>query len=680
MKKFVALSIAALVIAALAPSTSAALAGPASPYASHRLNIPFSLKTVHKEGRSGVVRRLPRSRLLSVPARPTRFALTQGASGSRAAQAATTAASWDGISSILSGGRGVNPPDTNGDVGLTQYVQIVNSPKGSAFAVYSKDGALMAGPTELSDLWANVTGPSLCRDHAEGDPIAQYDQYADRWILAQFAFDVDASGEPKAPFDECVAISDTGDATGDYWLYDFQISDTFFPDFPKFGVWPGANGANEGYFMTVHLFDPQRSAYVAQGIIVFDRASMLLHQQARAFQGFVSNTSSLFGAMPADAQSAQPPPASSPEYLAVVKDGGISGGSDRIDLYGLFVDWDDQNNTFAGGPLDVGVAPFDANLCNGGQCIPQKGVDAQENLDPVTTTPAGTALSYPLAYRNFGDFDSLALADTVDVGGDRAGIRWYELQSPGTRPEIARQGTVGTTSDDVHRFIGSIAMDKSDELGLGYSVSGTSVFPGIRFTGPLSPDSDGATTESTLMNGAGSQIGGGHRWGDYSSMSIDPFDGCTFFYTNEYYATTAQGGLWNTRIGSFRFPTCDTTTPTGPGTDATAPRVLDAYASPVTFTPTRRRHRSTFINWESSEKAVPSVKIISKRTGRVVARFSAGGAYELPYENWYVQWFGRAASNPKKALPAGAYRYSISLVDVAGNRGRPVTGTVFLKR
>ncbi|MFN2594154.1 MAG: hypothetical protein ABR579_04610 [Actinomycetota bacterium] len=672
MKKLIALAVSILVIAALAPTITSAEARTVSPYASRRLNIPFKLKTLHKDGVSPRVRRLPTSRLLSVPPRPTRVGLHQSTRSADVNQAAASPGNWDGISSILSGGRGVNPPDTNGDVGQSQYVQIVNSPKGAAFAVYDKTtGALTNGPTELSDLWAQAGG--MCNTEAQGDPIAQYDQYADRWVLAQFAFNVDSSNDPVAPFDECVAISDNGNATGNYWLYDFQISNTLFPDFPKFGVWPGTNGANEGYYMTVHLFNPSTGGYVGQGIVVMDRAKMVKHQEAQTFQGFVSNTSSLKGAMPADAQSAQAPPAGSPEYLAVVKDDAVSGGSDRIDLYGLFVDWNNPHNTFAGGPLDVAVSPFDTNLCNGLPCIPQKGVTAQDNLNP----PPGTTLSYPLAYRNFGSFDSLALADTVDVGGDRAGVRWYELQSPGSRPEIARQGTVGTTSDGIHRFVGSIAMDKGDELGLGYSASGSSLFPGIRYTGPLSPSTDGATTESILMDGAGSQIGGGNRWGDYSSMSIDPSDGCTFFYTNEYYSATAQGGLWNTRVGSFKFPTCDSETPSGPGADTTAPRVVNAYASPTTFTPLARKHKVTVINWESSENVVPTVKITSKKTGKVVATFTSGGAVEPPLDNWYAKWTGKVGG---RVLPSGSYKWTISVVDTSGNRGAPVSGIVHLKR
>jgi hypothetical protein len=179
------------------------------------------------------------------------------------------------------------------------------------------------------------------------------------------------------------------------------------------------------------------------------------------------------------------------------------------------------------------------------------------------------------------------------------------------------------------------------------------------------------------MDGGGSQIEGGNRWGDYSSMSVDPVDQCTFYYTNEYYTATVQGGRWNTRIGSFKFPTCESATPTPPGTDTTPPLVQNAFASPATFTPLARKHRVTFINWESSEKALPTVKITSKATGKVVATFSGGATYELPYQNWEAKWTGKVGS---RVLPAGAYKYSITLVDEANNRGPATTGTVFLKR
>jgi hypothetical protein len=111
------------------------------------------------------------------------------------------------------------------------------------------------------------------------------------------------------------------------------------------------------------------------------------------------------------------------------------------------------------------------------------------------------------------------------------------------------------------RWLPSIAVDKKWNAAVGYSASGSSIYPGIRYAGRLSTDPSGimAQGEAILLNGGGSQttyplVGRITRWGDYAAMSIDPSDDCTFWFTTEYYQTS--GTQWRTRIGATRFPTC----------------------------------------------------------------------------------------------------------------------------
>ena len=163
-----------------------------------------------------------------------------------------------------------------------------------------------------------------------------------------------------------------------------------------------------------------------------------------------------------------------------------------------------------------------------------------------------------LTYRNFGDHAALLLNHTVDVGSGRAGIRWYEVRDPLGAPTIYQQGTYAP-NDSASRWMGSLAMDHTGNIALGYSVSSASIYPSIRYAGRLVDDPLGelAQGENSIVAGAGSQTDTLARWGDYSSMNLDPVDDCTFWYTQEYYPVTAPRN-WHTRIASFRFPNCST--------------------------------------------------------------------------------------------------------------------------
>jgi hypothetical protein len=167
------------------------------------------------------------------------------------------------------------------------------------------------------------------------------------------------------------------------------------------------------------------------------------------------------------------------------------------------------------------------------------------DLDGVTAPPAGS----PNFFVNFG-------ANSLDLKKNQiTSVRWYEIRSPNGTPRVYQQGTLGT-GDGIHRWMGSIAMDKQGNIALGYSASSSSVKPGIRYTGRLATDALGTMqTENIIQAGGGSQTGTLHRWGDYSAMTVDPVDDCTFWYTNEY--LRANGSFnWSTRIASFKFPGC----------------------------------------------------------------------------------------------------------------------------
>jgi hypothetical protein len=186
------------------------------------------------------------------------------------------------------------------------------------------------------------------------------------------------------------------------------------------------------------------------------------------------------------------------------------------------------------------------------QCISQPGT-------PTQLEALSGRVMFRLPYRNFGTHETLVTNLTVDAdGAGRAGIRFVELRKTGAGTwALQQEGTYSPDGD--HRWMGSIAIDRAGNVALGYSVSSSSTFPGIRYVGRLATDPLGTLPqgETTLIAGGGSQTGS-NRWGDYSAMSVDPVDDCTFWYTQQYYATTSSNG-WRTRIGSFRFPSCSVT-------------------------------------------------------------------------------------------------------------------------
>jgi hypothetical protein len=447
---------------------------------------------------------------------------------------------------------GYIPPDPNGDVGPHDYVQAVND----SFEVFDKQGHVELRPKPVSALWQGFGGK--CENEGQGDPVVLYDPLADRFLISQFAFTYD-TGSPTGPFFECVAVTRTGDPTGRWYRYAFRISDTKMDDYPKLGVWP------DGYYMTVNQYMPNGN-WGGVAVVAFDRAAMLQGRPASLVY-LDSPDPNSNGMLPADLDGWRSPPDGSPEYLAGFD---TTKWGSALDLYRFHVDWSDPSSSRFAGPIQFPVAAFNPNMCGyNGDCIPQPSTS-------VGLSALSYRLMYRLAYRNFGDHESLVVNHTVDVtGNDLAGIRWYEIRDPGGNPFVYQQGTYAPDGKD--RFNGSVAMDQNGDIGLGYTTSSAFSYPSVRYTGRLVTDPLGqlTQTEGTIAAGGGSQLSDSHRWGDYSTMSVDPSDDCTFWYTNEYYKDSASQD-WATRIGSFRFPGCGPTGPTLSIDDVSAPEGQDA--------------------------------------------------------------------------------------------------------
>jgi hypothetical protein len=267
-----------------------------------------------------------------------------------------------------------------------------------------------------------------------------------------------------------------------------------------------------------------------------------------------------------------------------VDDNASGWPTDRLHVFEFHVDWNDLTASTFTGPAVLDTAPFTALCPTTADCIPQPGT--AQRLDAI-----GDRLMNRLQYRNFGDHETLVTNHTVDADGSgHAGVRWYELRRSGGAWAIYQQGTYAPDGD--HRWMGSAAMDRGGNLAVGYSVASAATFPSVRYAGRLATDPLGtlAQSETTLVAGGGAQTGS-NRWGDYSMLAIDPVDDCTFWYTQEYYASTSASG-WRSRIGAFRFPSsaCAPTPTATPTATATAvPPTATSSPTPtgsVTATPT----------------------------------------------------------------------------------------------
>jgi hypothetical protein len=446
----------------------------------------------------------------------------------RALALSATTLNFDGIGKGFSGPQGAFtvqsvPPSPVGDVGPNHYVQAVNAD----FAIFNKTGTVLYGPVPLNTLWSGFGGP--CETNNDGNPVVLYDPIADRWLISQLSVST-------APYMECVAISQTPDPTGAYFRYAFSYG-TDFPDWPKLGVWPDA------YYATFNMY-PNAGNFSGAKVCAYDRASMLAGVAASQ-QCFLATDSGLpaGGLLAADLDGARLPPAGTPNTIVA-----LANVPAALSYWKFHVDWTTPANTTLTGPTHVAVPAFTAPTTSA--LVPQPSPG--EGLIPL-----GDRLMFRAAYRNFGDHEALVTSHAVTAGSS-IGVRWYELRLAGGAASLFQSGT--HAPDGSYRWTSSIAMDQAGGIALGFSVSSSTLIPGIRYTGRLASDPLGQMTlvDQTIINGTGVQTRNGSanpNWGFGSDMVVDPSDDCTFWYTNEYESSNGASN-WSTRIATFTLPGC----------------------------------------------------------------------------------------------------------------------------
>lgn len=439
------------------------------------------------------------------------------------------------------------PPDTTMAVGDTQIFQWVNT----SFTICSKTSPYTCGPAiEGNTLWSKLGG--TCASNNDGDIIAQWDVQAHRWVLAQNVF--------VSPYAVCVAVSTSADATGTYNLYQFPVyKDGGFPDYPKWGIWTNNYGQTYNDFGTGNFVGAVFCAYNRAKMLAGDKTA---EQICHLYSITPNYQDSL---LPADLDSPTLPPTGEDQF-AIGSLGDIDNS--HLSLYSVHIK--NLSNWALGAKFSgdkdsilIPIATF-SPACNGnygGACVPQKGItDLVDSL--------GGRLMYRFAYWNDGKTGSqhwLANFDVAASGGQN-GVRWMEITASAAKkvtPKALKVFQQGTYAPDGNwRWMGSIARDKAGDILVGYSEScgdtcpgGTPMYPSIFVAGRLASDPAGTLEpEVQVVAGTGSQPDTSNRWGDYSTMRIDQ-DGCTFWYTTEYYKIT-QTFDWSTQVASAKFANC----------------------------------------------------------------------------------------------------------------------------
>jgi hypothetical protein len=426
---------------------------------------------------------------------------------------------------------GVNPPDTVGDVGPAYYIQMVNSGGGAIVQIFDKAEPV---PNPVASFALDSLGGGSCAS-GYGDPIVLYDRFADRWMLSEFS----SSGNNL-----CVYVSQTGDPVTGGW-FNYQFTAPSFPDYPKYGVWPtDANGGSGSYVVTANDGGP--------GIYALDRGAML-SGSAGTYQrvtipelpGFLFQAPT-----PADVDGPDAPPSGSPAIIMRHRDtenhSGPAAPGDLLEMWSFDVDWTTPANTTLVTEPSIDVTEFDSDLCGltSFYCFPMPGTST--TLDPLREV-----IMFRLQYINHGTHETLVGNLVTDVDGtDHGGLRWFELRGGAGAWALHQEGTYAPDAD--HRWMAASAMDQSGNIAIAYSVSSSSTFPSLRYTGRLDGDAAGVLTQPESEIHSGTASNSSNRWGDYAAMNLDPVDDCTFWFTSMDNTSSS----WRTQIASFAFDAC----------------------------------------------------------------------------------------------------------------------------
>ncbi len=446
-----------------------------------------------------------------------------------------------------------HPPDTNGDAGPTYYIQTVNT----SIGIFRKSDGVRVAAFSFNTFMSQGHFGNLCDTNNFGDPVVLYDSFEDRWIITDFAFQLSGNNVVNPPGNfQCFATSMTGDPVSGGWNFYSINTAGGLGDYPKFGIWP------DGLYMSVNMFDYVGSGFQSSRVYALNKAQMYAGKplvQVLTFNAPVAD----FTILPGNARlQSGTPPQGTPNYFLSTWE--FTNG---LTVYKFHADWTHPTaSTFTGPDTPLAATSWPNDIVPNAPSLGGNDLDVLELRAMVQNQ-----------YTNIGGVESLWASHTVrraDASDDPnsphpvfhgfAAPRWYQVDVTGgtvnaNLPQAATWDPDG--ANVIYRFLPSVAVDRAGDMALGYSTSNSTTKPALKYAGRLASDPINtlSQTEQLLFQGTGTQTGncGGNctRWGDYSAMTLDP-DGCTFWYTNMYYA--ADGLNWQTRVGSFAFPSCTT--------------------------------------------------------------------------------------------------------------------------
>ncbi|MEO8672892.1 MAG: carboxypeptidase regulatory-like domain-containing protein [Tahibacter sp.] len=466
-----------------------------------------------------------------------------------------------------------SPSDANGDVGPTDYIQTVNT----SAAIYRKSDGFQEAAFSLNTFMSQGSFGNLCDTNNMGDPVVLYDTFEDRWIISDFAFLTDGSGNAVAPAFQCIAASMSGNPVSGGWnFYSRQISDGL-NDYPKLGIWPDGlyMSANMNTFGAAPTFKNAR-------VWAFNKAQMYAGAPTAQVVSFdVSGGDSTV--LPGNARlQTGTPPAGRPNLFI-----STQLFTNALTVYKFHVDWNYVSlSTFTGPDVPIAATSWpNAAVAN----VPQSGTATLLDALQIRAMAQNQ-------YTNIGANESLWVSHTVRrAAGGSAAPRWYQVDvSGGTVAAAIPQAATWDpdAANAVHRWMPSLALDRAGNLAIGYSTSSATAFPSIAYAGRLAGDpvNTFSKTEQTLFTGTASQTGS-TRWGEYSAMTLDP-DGCTFWYTSQYANPADQtvDHRWLTKFGSFRYSEC---TPVGAGGTISGTVTANPGGAPISGASVKLGARST---------------------------------------------------------------------------------------
>ena len=329
----------------------------------------------------------------------------------------------------------------------------------------------------------------------------------------------------------CYAVSATPDPMGAWFRYEFKRE--LFPDYPRPAIW------HDGYYSTTSTGDHlnERHAYVAE------RDKMLRGLPASEQHFIVKDINFI---IPADTDGKQMPPAGSPAILMATGGDQLHQvtGDQYIYVWKQYTDWEDPKKSRLEGPQKIAVAPY--TYLGGGQltqAVPQPGTSMK--LDAQ-----GDKLMARLVYRRTGNLQRIVGVHSIASAGGQGGVRWYEFRvDRNSSVSLFQQGTYAPGRG--YRWMASPAIDGNGNIGIGYSFSDSTHYPGQRFAGQTRKGPSGMLDlrETELVKGEASQSIT-LRWEDYTQTAIDPSDDRTIWYVGDYLKAGATD--YSTRISAVR--------------------------------------------------------------------------------------------------------------------------------